>query len=438
MFHNKRKTYVRIFLVTLLVAVWSTCFYVVGLTSEPITLTIWRPPFHTDPAAEDAFMTKLNNKFEKENPGVKVELVMVPWDELMPKYAAAVESKTTPDISIGGATHCMALVPSGMVLPATDLIREIGEDDFYTTLLPYIQWKGETWLIPQIHSARILYYNKKHFLEAGLDPNKPPTNWDELVEDAKKLTRAGRYGFGALYSRDYLPSQHLLMFMVQAGGGMREGETVIIDSKENAVGLQFYADLYLKHKVVAPGAVAATEMMCVEDFASGRTSMGIFDQGWAGAWRDQLPQERFSEFGYAPLPEGPNGGKASFGCNDGGWIWTTCKHVDIAKEWLKFWLRDDNMQEWIEMTSYMSPLKHQNEKWMSMYKEQPWRIAATAMFPYLMRWGYPGGGHPADGIIETSFIFSDMLQEVVVKKRPVDEVLTEYQKKFEELYSSYK
>jgi ABC-type glycerol-3-phosphate transport system substrate-binding protein len=86
----------------------------------------------------------------------------------------------------------------------------------------------------------------------------------------------------------------------------------------------------------------------------------------------------------------------------------------------------------------MSPLKHQNEKWMSIYEEQPERIAATAMFPYLMRWGYPEGGNPADGIIETSFIFSDMLQEVVVKKRPVDEVLTEYQKKFEELYSSYK
>jgi len=227
------------------------------------------------------------------------------------------------------------------------------------------------------------------------------------------------------------------MFTAQAGGGMREGETVILDSKENAVGLQFYADLYLKHKVAAPGAVAANEMMCVEDFASGRTSMGIFDQHWAGAWRKQLPQERFNEFGYAALPEGPKGVKASFGCNDGGWIWTTCEHVEVAKEWLKFWLRDDNMQEWVTMTAFMSPLKQQNEKWIPMYKEQPWRIAAMDMFPHLINWGYPGGAHPANGTIETSFIYSDILQEVVVKKRPVDEVLTEYQKKLEELYSKY-
>lgn len=437
MFHNKKKTYSRIFLVALLVAVWCICFFTVGLTSEPITLTIWRPPFHTDPAAEDAFMTKLNNKFEEENPGVKVELVMVPWAELMPKYVAAVESKTTPDISIGGATHCLALVPSGMVLPVTDLIREIGEDDFYTTLMLYIQWKGETWLVPQIHTSRILYYNKEHFLEAGLDPNKPPTNWDELVEYAKKLTRAGRYGFGALYSRDYLPCQHLLMFMAQAGGGMRKDGEVIIDSKENAVGLQFYADLYLKHKVVAPGALSDNEMMCVEDFASGHTSMGIFSAGWASAWQNQLPPELFNQFGYAPLPAGPDGVRAAFGCNDGGWIWNTCKHVDVAEEWLKFWLREDNMEGWVELTMGLSPIIHQNEKWEHISKELPWRAAEMEEEKNMIRWGYPQGGHPADGVIETSFIFSDMLQEVVVKNRPVDEVLAEYQKKFEELYSSY-
>jgi len=424
-------------LAVLLVAVWCACFCTLGLANDPITLTIWRPPFHTDPEAEDAFMAKLNNKFEMENPGVKVELVIVPWAELFTKYVTAVESKTTPDISIGGSTHCMALVPSGMILPATDLIKEIGEDSFYETLLPYVQWKGETWLVPQIHTCRTLYYNKKHFREAGLDPNKPPTNWDELLEYAKKLTRDGRYGFGALYSRDYLPSQHLLMFTIQAGGGMRTKDgKIIIDSKENATGVQFYADFYLKHKVVPPGAISANEMMCVEDFVTGITSMGIFDIHWAGAWKEQLPQEIFKEIGYAPLPEGPKG-KASFGCNDGGWIWNTCKHVDVAEKWLKFWLRDDNMHEWTTMTAFMSPLKQQNEKWMSEYEEQPWRIEAMPNFSHLVNWGYPGGAHPANGTIETSFLYSDILQEVVVNKRPVDEVLKEYQKKVEDIYSQY-
>lgn len=58
-------------------------------------------------------------------------------------------------------------------------------------------------------------------------------------------------------------------------------------------------------------------------------------------------------------------------------------------------------------------------------------------FPYLVNWGYPGGGNPANGNIETSFLYSDILQEVVVNKRPVGEVLAEYQKKVEDMYSQY-
>ena len=42
--------------------------------------------------------------------------------------------------------------------------------------------------MPFQRSTQVLYWNKAAFKEAGLDPNKPPENWDELVEYGKKLT----------------------------------------------------------------------------------------------------------------------------------------------------------------------------------------------------------------------------------------------------------
>lgn len=423
----------------------SVCFVCscsLGLASEPVTLSIWWPPHYTDPVAEENFFIELNNKFEKENPGVKVEMMVIPWDGLLQKYVAAVESKKLPDLLASGPTQLMALVPSGMIRPATDLAREIredirkrGEDDSFTTSLVYYQWEGETWGIPLHTVGFILFYNKKHFLEAGLDPDKPPTNWDEFLEYAKKLTREGRYGFSGLYSRDYLTAQHLLTFSSQAGGGLRKDGKVILDSKENAVAFQFYADLYLKHKVVPPAALSQNEMMTYDDFSSGRTSMGIFLPQYATAWKSQLPPERFSEFGYATLPEGPKG-KLSWGCSNPIYMSATSKHVDIAKKWIKFWLRDDNMHEWLSMTGRLSPLKYQNKKWMSEY-EHPWTILAADQSRYFIDWGYPEGGSPAGGIVGASFIYADILQEVVFNNRPVEEVLAEYQKEVEEMYSKY-
>lgn len=48
---------------------------------------------------------------------------------------------------------------------------------------------GKITALPWNTDDRALYYNKKHFMEAGLDPNKPPKTWDEALEMGKKLTK---------------------------------------------------------------------------------------------------------------------------------------------------------------------------------------------------------------------------------------------------------
>ena len=53
---------------------------------------------------------------------------------------------------------------------------------------------GKTWGIPFQRSTIVLYWNKEAFKEAGLDPDKGPANWDQMVEFAKKLTKTDACG----------------------------------------------------------------------------------------------------------------------------------------------------------------------------------------------------------------------------------------------------
>ena len=56
------------------------------------------------------------------------------------------------------------------------------------------QTGGKTWGIPFQRSTIVLYYNKEVFKEAGLDPNRPPATWKEMVEYAQKLTKRDASG----------------------------------------------------------------------------------------------------------------------------------------------------------------------------------------------------------------------------------------------------
>lgn len=51
-----------------------------------------------------------------------------------------------------------------------------------------MEYEGSMYGLPSDTDVRVLFYNKDHFSEVGLDPESPPTNWDELEEYAEKLT----------------------------------------------------------------------------------------------------------------------------------------------------------------------------------------------------------------------------------------------------------
>ena len=89
-----------------------------------------------------------------------------------------------------------------MAMPLDELIEADGDegkayiDDFLPGFMEDSYVDGKIYSIPFQRSTMVLYYNKDAFKEVGLDPEAPPTTWEELAEYGQKLTNDGRYGVG--------------------------------------------------------------------------------------------------------------------------------------------------------------------------------------------------------------------------------------------------
>ena len=117
------------------------------------------------------------------------------YDQVFRKYESASSSSPDqlPDLIYLEDTQLQVMVDSGQVLPAQSCMEAAGFD--LTDLEPVARSKytvGDV-LYPGYMNVAIpvLYYNKAHWVKAGLDPNDPPQTLDEIYTQAKALKDAG-------------------------------------------------------------------------------------------------------------------------------------------------------------------------------------------------------------------------------------------------------
>jgi sn-glycerol 3-phosphate transport system substrate-binding protein len=116
------------------------------------------------------------------------------YDETFRKYeSASATPEQLPDLIYLEDTQLQRMIDGGQVLPAQACMKAAGYD--VTDIEPVARSKysvGDVLYPGYMNvSTPVLYYNKAHWVEAGLDPNDPPQTLDEIYEQAKKLKAAG-------------------------------------------------------------------------------------------------------------------------------------------------------------------------------------------------------------------------------------------------------
>ena len=176
-------------------------------------------------------------------------------------------------------------------------------EGFFPALMANSRAAGKTWGIPFQRSTILLYWNKAHFRETGLDPERAPANWQEMQGFAQRLTR--RENSTAPTSRwgVQIPSSGFPYWLFQglatANGArlMNPSGTQTQFSQPAAVeALQYWLDLARIHKVHPPGVVAWGSTP--RDFREQKVSMIWTTSGNLGA----LKTDAGFDFGVAKLP----------------------------------------------------------------------------------------------------------------------------------------
>jgi ABC-type glycerol-3-phosphate transport system substrate-binding protein len=198
--------------------------------------------------------------FNKQNPDINVDVVSFSdFPQEVQKLQIATVSGEKPDV-VGLNYPDVPLVAS--MLDLVDLNTYLAKDKD----VKLSNWTSQELIKNGLIDGKLIalhwytnnvmmFYNKKLFRDAGLNPDRPPKTWDELVTMGQKMTKGDQYGFFTLiYHNDWyeFTSWYFQSHVFQNGGG-----TVWADdfSKTNfnrpevVSALQWLTDLLYKYKI---------------------------------------------------------------------------------------------------------------------------------------------------------------------------------------------
>ncbi len=188
------------------------------------------------------YFDQLIAQFEKENPGVKVRWVDVPWADMQSKILTAVSANTAPDVVNLNPDFAAQLAGRNAWLALDDRIGETDKAQY----LPNI-WKASTlddksFGLPWYLSTSITIYNKELLQQAGI--SQPPTTYEELAQVAKQVKdKTGKYAFFVTVVPE--DSAEVLQSMVQMGVTLLDDQgKAAFNTPEGKAAFQYWTDLY--------------------------------------------------------------------------------------------------------------------------------------------------------------------------------------------------
>jgi multiple sugar transport system substrate-binding protein len=217
---------------------------------------VWWTPNWSEARARD-----VARQFEAAHPGLSVTLEVTVSDGLPTRIQTALRSGAPPDVMEAQHGWVVPYAQAGLLLPLDEAVED--RSDFVPEALEYDTWNGQLWGLPYRIETHAVLYNKGMFREAGLDPDRPPETWPELVETARILTRTrpdgrNQYGYAITGGGEVGNTLFRSLPLIWMNGGDILSEDLThatVNGPAAVEAVTFYTDMLTRHRVSPPSTL---------------------------------------------------------------------------------------------------------------------------------------------------------------------------------------
>ena len=290
--------------------------------------------------------------FEAANPDIKVNAIYSGnYDDTRVRALSALASGEPAQLAVMFSIDAYDLIEQDLIVPFEDVATSDADKawlgGFYPALMANGAIEGKTWGIPFQRSTIVAYYNKDLFRAAGLDPEAPPTTWDEMIETGKALTSSDTYGL-MIPSTGY-PYWMFQALAIQNGKEVMSGDglTTYFDDPTVVETLEFWKSLSTEHGIMPTGTVEWGTLR--QAFLEGQTAMMWHSTGNLTAVKNGAS----FDFGVAELPANVRKGSPTGGGNFYLFKDTTDEEKAAAMKLIQFMTSPEQAAAWSIGTGYM-------------------------------------------------------------------------------------
>lgn len=361
--------------------------------------------------------TEIIEGFEKENPGITVELQSFPFAEFGTKVAAEIPAGGGPDVVEAYGPWMSIYMRNGKLSPVPDsfLTPDAERSRYYASTLTTLEYDGKFYGVPSnvaAGSTRVALVNDAIVDEAGVDLSDNAT-FDDWIKDWQALTvkddagRVTRSGLGIYCGQT---ADLFVSYLMQFGGSVADetGHKAAFNSDAGRAALQTIADLVQKDQV---DTIDITDFSCIPQ--------GTAAMGYRGTWVIPTYLGEFPDFKWhyelLPLPTGATNEVWQGGAGWATFVPNGSKNQEAAWKFVQY--LEDHRQPWIENTGEIPADK---QLAATMAEANP--ALYGVYYPILeqSKHGYPYGDY-----FQIQSMFQDMVTMVLMGNATVDEALAQ-------------
>lgn len=373
-----------------------TAVLMLGITANvtfgaPTTIRFW----HVWDGARVKLIDNQVADFEKLHPGIKVEHSLIDQKALHQKYLTAIAAGDPPEVIMLRGGDMPSYASKKAIIPLNGYLErdKLNVDlIFYPAEIATHKYGNKTYSLPVVAGGALymLFYNKEIFSEAGLDPERPPKTWQELMDYSKKLTikkgsQVERLGFNPTAGGSFPPGSPFMVWLYTNNGRLldTDGKKALFGSKEGLETLEWLQE-FIKQTV---GKFDSVRTLAGGDKNTNRLAFYnkkqvMINEGNYHFY--QMSKEAPEiKYGVGELPYNSKNPKASsLTPTEGGWgyaITQGCKNKEAAWEFLKYATMEEGAKKFVRAQGRPSPVREFNMD-QELIKANPyWPVVISAL-----------------------------------------------------------